>query len=152
MYKVALYTSDSRYECQSRYANLEEAKLLYSRVCITYSELPLDAICSLEKGDSVLQAYRFTRTFQTFRVDHFSASFRQLTTRLASNSHVKPPPTKLTHRPEKARKVQSVSSRRATSADIGEVNRLADEASHTSIRQRIGRFVKQILGTSKRSR
>lgn len=151
MYKVALYTCNTRYECRSKFANLEDAKLLYSRLCITYDELPIDSICALEKNDTVLQAYRFTRTNHTFKVDQLSTSFQKLSNRLAgSTTYVKPPSAELTHRLDRAQRNYSLEMSRASSVDIGEVSRLIDQTGNLNIRQRVGKFVRQILGTSKR--
>lgn len=88
LYKVCVYTNTSRMVFNSDYHSQVEAHTAFHHACVVYNELPIDAICAIERNNLTVEAYRFTRTFDTFRVDPESPSFAGLKARrVAQFSH-----------------------------------------------------------------
>ena len=84
MYKVAIYYGKERLECHTAYTDYYQARSQFKSVCKTYRELPLDAICSLERDSKKLEAYRFTSSYDTLPVDTLSSSLCDMVGRRAS--------------------------------------------------------------------
>lgn len=74
-YNIALYESNQRWEYRSQFNNGKSARNWFEQVCKVQSELPRDAICTVEKNGYCIAAQRFTRMHDVFKIDIQSESF-----------------------------------------------------------------------------
>lgn len=138
IYKVALYTASERIECRSAYSDYYEAYGLFSKMCEAYDELPLNIICSLERNGRSVEAYRFTKNLDTFKIDTDEAAFCNMVVKAQKIAAKKP--SSLIHVEDakfNANRAMSDDPQRSMSADIGLIDHVNRKEPNTNIFARI---------------